>query len=312
MIYKSNLKSKNPLTLPEQDIRLASYFMGVTAGELKVLLTYTEEITDRRAQSLMKVKSMLSFDKSYQYFEDNSFTINSPRRDWILLCYMYIIENTTPSLIQSSLTRFVAFAHSWLKSRVDIDKVRKKIEEEYRHLYSCYALQSNTFDFFNAEKFITIAAEYNIHSWIDKDKLVMQWNDIEISSVKNEVLYYPKIILVLRIPDFYVERYVIHSHKFSYDSDWNLCPIIHPNLNDADMLRYGKNNYIEFLPSKEYRMVIEIFNDLIHGLGGFTFESFDSCKETYNKLSVLWESIDVSKPIEERSKELFEKLKGGN
>ena len=310
MIYKSNLKCKNPLVLAEQDIRLASYFMGVPAGDLKVLLLYSEETTDKRAQSLMKSKQMLAFDKNFQYFEDNTFMVSSPRRDWILLCYMYIIENTTPSLIPTSLNSFVLFATSWLKSRKEIMEARKRLEIDYSEMYRLYTINTSTFNFFNASKFIVIGTEFNIHSWVDKDKLVMQWNDIEIASVKNEVLYYPKIVLVLRIPDFYIERYVIHSHKFSYDSDWNLFPIIHPNLNDADMLRYGKNNYIEFLPVKEYRMVIEIFDSLIRGIGGFTFESFDLCRENYNKLSVLWESIDVSKPIEERSKLLFEKLKG--
>jgi hypothetical protein len=286
--------------------------MSIPAEDLKTLLLYSEEITDKKAQSLMKVKQILAFNKNFQYFEDNTFMVSSPRRDWILLCYMYIIENTTSSLISTNLDAFVLFATGWLRSRKDIDSIRKKLDIDYKEMYRIYTANISTFNFFNVNKFVAISAEFDIHSWVDKDKLIMQWNDIEIASVKNEILYYPKIILMLRIPDFYIERYIVHSHKFSYDSEWDLCPIIHPNLNDADMLRYGRNNYIEFLPAKEYRMVIEIFDSLIRGAGGFTFESFSSCKETYDKLSIFWESIDVSKPIEERNKLLFEKLKGSN
>lgn len=308
MILKSNLKSKEPLKFDMQDIRLASCILQVPAGELQALLSFVEEITNRRAQSAMKVKSIISFDRYYQLFEDRTFVLDTPRRDWVLICLIYLIYNTEATLVSSAISNFYSFAKRWISSRQEITETQKKIKQLHSDLYTAYSVKE--YVYFNTVKFLETAKKMGINAVIEEGNLVLEWKDVMIKSAKDEVLYYESISLYLRIPDMYVNRYKITSHKFTYDSDWKIGIVLHPNLNDAGMLEYGRNNFIEFLPTGNYELVLLIIDELIRCKSDFTFANFNHCEDSYNKLAILWESIDQNKPIEVKEKELFNKLKG--
>lgn len=310
MILKSNLKAKQPLQFNPHDVRLASYILDAPIGELITLLSFVEEVTERRVTSLMKVKSITSFNRYYKYFEDSTFILDTPRKDWVLLCLIYIISTAPAESIQLNMDKFFEFVRAWLNSRKEINEIKSKIASLHRDLYDKYSIEG--FVFFNSYKLKQKAKEYNITAHISSKELMLEWKDITITLPKEMQLFYPRILLFLRVPDFYINKFVIFARNFYYDSDWRMLPHLHPNLNDADMLANGKNSFIEFLPLQRYDLVMESFNDLILCKSGFTFTSPSVCVETYNKLSILWDSIDINKSTEEKSKELFTKFKEYN
>ena len=307
MIYKSNLISKEPIQIDVYDVRLASYILNVPVGELQTLLQYTSNISELKAKRLRESKPIILLEKYYQIFEDNSFLINTPRRDWLLLGYIYILNSKADyTAIQNQIVQFASFAGKRLAISKEYAKLQEEVKEKYIQMYRLYT-SADTFSFFNYKDFAKVAGSYNIDVVYNEDTVMMQWKDVEIVGVKNEVLYYTRIELVARIPDFYITRFFISIQGFRYDSDWEIDVPIHPNLNRITMLYWGRNNFLEFFPAKNYKAIVETLDDLIRGKNGFY--KFGEVYESIKKLSLLWQGIDKGLGYMTRSKALFEMIK---
>lgn len=306
-VYKSNIISKNPITLDKYSVRLCSYVLNIPAQELNELLQYVEEVSDKKADSFKNSKQIILLEKYYQIFEDNTFLINTPRRDWILLGYIYVLNSKIPiDAIQQQLLSFVTFAHKRSKITSSYKELEGKVKDIYKEMRDLYA-PNDVFVFFNHQEFLKIAKSMGVDSASTESNIILQWKDVEITNNMNQVLYYARIEIVIRIPDFYVTKFFLSTHGFRYDSDWEIDLPLHPNLNKMIILSWGRNNFLEFLPTNNYRAVIETFDDLVHGVNGFF--NIQEVASNLKKLSLIWQNLDKGLEYNTRNKQLFESIK---
>lgn len=310
MIYKSNLTVKNPLVIDKYEVRLASYILNVSAGELNALLLYAEEVTDRKATSIKESKQIVLLQQYYQVFEDSTFLINTPRRDWFIVGYIYILSSKIPyDVMHQQIVRFATFASERMAVTKKYKEIQSKVKDMYIQMARLYS-SKDKFLFFNHKEFAKACKESGIEIVFNEHTILMQWKDVEITDARSQVLYYTRIELIVRIPDFYISRFMMSTHGFRYDSEYDIDLPLHPNLNKMTMLYWGKNNFLEFLPVNDYKAVVNTLDELIRGAN--PFYQFNEVIENLKKLSILWQDMDKGLDYNTRSKLMFEQIKGEN
>lgn len=263
ILYYSNIPLKRSKVIPfsERDYLLASIYLSIPQDTLRIYIDRISEISPRQAEQMSTVKRALYLDKIYTIYEDSTIVIHTQRKDWVTICFVFILASSTVEEAPNNLKNFIAFAQAKIENFKKVAEMKKQIEEIYLNTYRL-GLNKEIFNYFNYDMLRKECNKRNIRIKIEDNFLFLTWNNVEVQVTGEQIIRYNKIILKIT-KEFFIKGYSLTVHNFTYDSDENLMELepLHPNITSAGILGYGRNNFLEFINLRDYSTVIEILDE---------------------------------------------------
>jgi hypothetical protein len=267
------------------DLATASLILNERVSSLKLFLhTKCRLIDEADLQSLLKDSPSL-VSKPFIIWKDREqavFTDSLKRIDWEIILKLWILASSGSP--QRNFKEVVAFIENQKMLRAHQSQI---IEELYRSIKEFSFSDTQTFNFFNVEKFLKVCKNKAIKALSHNDKVVVEFSDVKLGSDKEGFILYDKIIIFVK--DWKIDGFSLRFKEFDYSSYWEVQLNLHPKI----AVPICFNDFLSFVP-KDYEIFAESIKDAATVYTGTGLATIDQIILKFNDLRKIWNQNKLS------------------